>query len=236
MLAVAPYVRSLDPRLKLAMALVLGPCLWKISVISAFLCALLLFVILKPLAASQPVGSKMVRSLMLYVLLWVGLKVVLDSLTGLPLTQVVMGAFDLAIRLAALLLLGLTLALSTSARALGLAVAWAVRPLVGKERAWRLALSLALMIHFLPLCLSTMATVKEVASRRCPGCGFWQRLLIIPQAVIRNLGQKTWNQTLAVASRGLESSEAWEPEFFWTGRDWLWAVLALFFISLMLIL
>ena len=235
MQAVAPYVRNLDPRLKLAVALVLGPCLWKISVVFAFLCALVLFAILKPLAASQPVGPKMVRSLVFYVLLWVGIKIVLDSLTGVPLTLAAMAAFDLAVRLSALLLLGLTLALSTSARALGLAVAWAVSPLVGKERAWRLALSLALMIHFLPLCLSTMANVKEMVSRRCPGYGFWQRLLIIPQVVIRNMGQKTWNQTLAVAGRGLEGAEAWEPEFVWTGHDWLWAIVALLFIVLMLL-
>lgn len=234
MLAVAPYVRNLDPRLKLAVALVLGLCLWRISIVSACLCACTLFAILRPLAASQPVGPKMVRSLLFFVLFWAAIKVVLDSLTGVPLPVVAIGVFDLVVRLAALLLLGLTLALSTSPRALGLAVSWAVRPVVGRERAWQLALSLSLMIHFLPMCLSTMANVKETVSRRCPGYGFWHRLLIIPQVVIRNLGQKTWNQTLAVAGRGLEGADAWEPDFVWAGCDWFWSVLSLSFVFLIL--
>lgn len=231
--AVASYVRSLDPRLKLVVALVLGPCLWKVSVIPVAVCAVLLLAILIPLAASQPVGAKMIRSLFFFVLFWVVLKVGLDSLTGIPLTQVLMDAGGLAARLTALLMLGLTLAMSTSARALGLAVAWAIRPLVGKERAWVLALSLALMIHFLPMCLSTMSTVKETVVNRCPGYGFRQRMLIIPQALIRNLGQKTWNQTLAVASRGLENPDAWEPDFTWAGRDWAWAFMCGASIALM---
>jgi len=221
----AVYVRNLDPRLKLAVALVLGSCLWKVDVVSVLFCALGLFAILRPLAAVQPVGSKMVRSLLFFVLFWVGIKVLLDGLSGMPLVQVGMDAGELAVRLAALLLLGLSLALSTSARSLGLAVAWAIRPLVGKERAWRLALSLALMIHFLPMCLASMSNVKETVARRCPEYGFRQRLLIIPLAVIRYLSQKTWNQTLAVASRRLDSSGSWEPDFDWSGRDWFWATL-----------
>lgn len=230
----ASCVRELDPRLKLAVALVLGPCLWKVTLLAAVMSACLLFILLVSLALSQPVGWKMIRSLFVFVVFWVGIKVVLDSLSGVPLPHLALDAFNVFIRLLALLVLGLTLSLSTSARALGLAVAWCVRPLVGKERAWRLALSLSLMIHFLPLCLSTMATVKETIVRRCPGYGFRHRMLIIPQAVIRNLGQKTWNQTLAIAGRGFDRAEAWAPEFAWTGRDWLCSALAGCFFSLIL--
>lgn len=236
MTAMASYVRSLDPRLKLAIALVLGPCLWKIGIISVSLYAIVFFLILIPLAKSQPLGGKMVRGLLVFVLFWVALKIGIDGVTGMPLGQVALDALELGLRLTALLLLGLSLAMSTSARSLGLAVSWAIRPLVGKEHAWRLALSLALMIHFLPMCLSTMTSVKETVARRCPEYGFRQRMLIIPQAAMRNLGQKTWSQTLAVAGRGLEDPQAWEPEFTWSGRDWVCTAFASFLIPLTFII
>ena len=224
-LRAAEGLRALDPRLKLAAALVLGPCLWKVHFASAAVCAFALLLLVSPLAASRPLGSRMVRSLFFFIFLWVVVKAVVDGTTGVPAEHIFFDAGQLAVRLASLVLLGLVLALSTSARALGLAVAWGVRPLVGRERAWRVALSLSLMVHFLPICLTTMAGARDVLDRRCPGAGFGVKVRIIPQAVIRNLGQKTWSQTLAVASRGLEGPEAWEADFRWSARDLVCACL-----------
>lgn len=233
MTTAARYVQELDPRLKLAVALVLGPCLWKVSLVAVIVCGLALLALMIPLVQMQPLGPKMVRSLFFFVFFWIVLKIGLDAMTGAPLSSVLFVAGELGARLTALLLVGLTLASSTSARSLGLAVSWAIRPVVGRERAWRVALSLALMIHFLPLTLSTMASVRETVSRRCPQCGFGRRMVIIPQAVIRNLGQKTWNQTLAVAGRGLDRSDSWEPDFQWSANDWLWAGIAVCAMALM---
>jgi biotin transport system permease protein len=210
---VAGLVRSLDPRLKLAAALLIGPGLWKVPVPAAAACALFLLFLVRSLAAGQPGGGKMVRSLLAFVFFWVAVKVVLDAVTGVPVEHMTSDAAQLAVRLVALLMLGLGLALSTSARSLGLAVAWALRPFLGRERAWRIALAL-------PTCLSAMSGVREVAARRFPEAGFFRRMRMVPQAVVRNLGQKTWNQTLAVACRGLDRAEAWEPDFAWAGRDW----------------
>ncbi len=224
---VSAYIRELDPRLKLAIALVLGPCLWKVHAIAVVVCILFLFFIVWPLAAGQSVGFKMIRSLLVFVLFWVGIKMTLDAVSGVPVEFIVIDGLQLGARLVALLLLGLGLALSTSARSLGLAVSWALRPVIGQERAWRSALSLALMIHFLPICLETLANVKEVASRRCLGSGLSVRMRIIPLALVRNLGQKTWNQTLAVACRRLDSPRAWESDFSWCVRDGIIAVLSL---------
>ena len=230
----AAYVRGLDPRLKLVVALVLGPCLWKIHIISVVVCALLLLSLVWPLASTQPVGGKMVRSLLVFVCFWVAVKMGLDAMSGTPVEHILLDGIQLGMRLVALLLLGLGLALSSSARSLGLAVAWAMRPVVGKERAWRAALSLALMIHFLPICLETLARVKEVASRRCLGTGLSVRMRIIPQALVRNLSQKTWNQTLAVAGRGLDSATAWESDFSWGRSDWAAGLLCVVLLTLML--
>jgi len=236
MSTVAAYIRGLDPRLKMAAALALGPALWKIHIFSVSICCLLLIGMVWRLAAIQPLGAKMIRSLMVFVLFWMGIKVVLDGLTGVPLDHVAFDALQLGVRLVALLMLGLALSLSTSPRSLGLAVSWVLRPLIGQERAWRMALSLALMIHFLPTCLSTMNGVRDVARQRCPDMGLVGRFRMVPQAIIRNLGQKTWNQTLAVACRGVDSAESWAPDFTWTGRDTyvgfvLIALFGLFFVA-----
>jgi len=236
MTGVAIYIRGLDPRVKLAVALVLGPCLWKVHVIAVAVCILVLLSIVWPLAAGQSVGFKMIRSLLVFVLFWMGIKMVLDAVSGVPAEFILMDGVQLGARLVALLLLGLGLALSTSARSLGLAVSWALRPVIGRERAWRSALSLALMIHFLPICLETLASVKEVASRRCLGSGLRVRLGIVPLALVRNLSQKTWNQTLAVACRGLDSSTAWEPDFSWCVRDGVTAVLSMTAIAVMFLI
>ncbi|BCS87717.1 hypothetical protein PSDVSF_09590 [Pseudodesulfovibrio sediminis] len=236
MFSLAAYARSLDPRLKMVTALVLGPCLWKIHVLGVLVCCLLLLALAWRLSLARPLGLKMLNSLTLFVMFWVLMKIVLDGLTGVPVEFVVRDALELGARLVALLALGLSLSLSTSPRALGLAVAWAIRPLVGKERAWRLALALALMIHFLPTCLATMAEVREVAKRRCPDLGFMGRFRTVPQAVIRNLGQKTWNQTLAVAGRRLDEPSAWESDFVWTVQDTISSLVFLTVIILLFIL
>lgn len=222
----AAVFRGLDPRLKMGVALILGPFFWLLppSVVAVGL--VLLAPVVAALAVTQPLGAKMVRSLLTFLLFWVGLKVAMDLISSIPPEEAALSAGILALRLGALLLLGLALALSTSARALGLAVSWAVRPFVGKERAWKVALSLALMVHFLPLCLSTMNQVKESVTSRCPHFGFFRRMTIIPQAVIRIMGQKTWSQTLAIAGRRLDDATAWEPNFTWNSRDTQCAVLS----------
>lgn len=234
--SVAACARGLDPRLKMALAMALGPGLWLLAPPLVALFGALLFVLLVSLSASQPLGSKMVRSMFVFVFIWVAIKVGLELWSDLPLTRVLMDAAILGLRLASLLMLGLCLALASSPRALGLALSWAIRPLVGAERAWKFALSLSLMVHFLPLTLAAMNHVKETLSRRCPDCRLRDRMRIIPQAILRNLGQKTWNQTLAVAGRGLEGGDAWQPDFTWTGRDTAVLVGAVLFAILILLL
>ncbi|BDQ33147.1 CbiQ family ECF transporter T component [Pseudodesulfovibrio portus] len=235
MRAVADGLRALDPRLKLAAALVLGPCLWKVHVASAAFCALVFLFLVPMLSASRPLGSRMVKSLFFFIFLWVAVKSGVDAMTGVPSEYILADAGQLAVRLTGLVLLGLVLALSTSPRTIGLAVAWYIRPLVGRERAWRVALSLALMVHFLPICLSTVIGVRDALDRRCPEMGGIMKARVIPQAVIRNLGQKTWSQTLAVASRGLEGPEAWEADFRWAALDLVWACLIAIVVVLLFI-
>ena len=222
----AAHIRRLDPRLKAGVCLFGGPGVWLLGPVHAAALVVLLAFLVFPLALTQPLGRGMLRRLAWFVLLWTAVKVGLDMVSGAAPADAALGGLILAVRLAALLMLGLVLALSTSARSLGLAVVWALRPFIGRERAWRAALSLALMVHFLPLCLSTLDQVSAAFRSRCPRGSLAQRALIVPLAVIRGLGQRTWNQALAVAGRGLDRAEAWEPDFAWSQPDTLWLAAA----------
>ena len=218
----AAHLRSLDPRLKTGVCLLCGPGVWLLQPMYAAALSAILAVLALPLALTQPLGRGMLRRLCWFVLLWTAIKLGLDLLSGAALAGAARDGLVLAVRLSALLMLGLVLSLSTSAHSLGLALVWALRPVIGRERAWRAALSLALMVHFLPLCLSTLDQVSTAFRSRCPGGSLAQRALIVPLAVIRGLGQRTWNQALAVAGRGLDRAEAWEPGFAWSSSDTFW--------------
>jgi hypothetical protein len=43
-------------------------------------------------------------------------------------------------------------------------------------------------------------------------------------AVLRNLGSRAFEQALALASRRLDSPEAWERSLGWEKRDWVRAL------------
>ncbi len=129
----------------------------------------------------------------------------------------------LGVRLALLIGIGLALALAASPRALGLALVWLLRPVLG-ARAWQPALGIALMVHFLPMAQGTFTQVSRAADLRGP-LPLRRRAVLLPAAVLRILGQRTWTQTVAVAARGLDRPEAWRPDFPFRPVRWALALL-----------
>lgn len=129
----------------------------------------------------------------------------------------------LGVRLALLIGIGLALALAASPRALGLALVWLLRPVLG-ARAWQPALGVALMVHFLPMAQGTFTQISRAADLRGP-LPLRRRAVLLPAAVLRILGQRTWTQTVAVAARGLDRPEAWRPDFAFRPVRWAVALL-----------
>jgi biotin transport system permease protein len=129
----------------------------------------------------------------------------------------------LGTRLALLIGIGLALALAASPRALGLALVWLLRPVLG-ARAWQPALGVALMVHFLPMAQGTFTQISRAANLRGP-LPLRRRAVLLPAAVLRILGQRTWTQTVAVAARGLDRPEAWRPDFPFRPARWAMALL-----------
>ncbi|GAB6060611.1 energy-coupling factor transporter transmembrane component T family protein [Desulfonatronum parangueonense] len=211
---------ELDPRPKLAFAVLTGLVLWRLPLPVLFMVALLGIASCLALGAFSRASRGLWRTATSFVLVWAGLKTGLDLVGGSEfLTSLGAGA-DLGLRLSTLMLLGFTLTFSASPRRLGAGLAWYLRPVLGK-RAWQVALSLALMIHFLPLSLAAAGGLNQGLSRRWPQCPWSSRIRLVPQAMLRVLSQATWTQTLAVAARNLDQPEAWRPERKVYAREWV---------------
>ena len=118
------------------------------------------------------------------------------------------GAALLLCRLVLLMAFALSLTLHLSPHALGQAAVWFVAPLLGKN-AWKPALSLALMVHYLPAIHSAAHAVRLAAKvRGLPEQGFayWKNAL---PHLFRLLYTRTMQQAVAIASRGLDTNSAW---------------------------
>ena len=118
------------------------------------------------------------------------------------------GAALLLCRLALLMAFALSLTLHLSPHALGQAAVWFVAPLL-RQNAWKPALSLALMVHYLPAIHNAAHAVRLAARvRGLPEHGFayWKNAL---PHLFRLLYNRTMQQAMAIASRRLDTNSAW---------------------------
>lgn len=210
------FLRTFDPRLKIALGLILAVLIWIAGPVGVAAYALGLTVALM-VARLGPVFKLVFKSYLLFLSIWTGLKLLIGAVNGLPLEVNLAEAGLLTARLYALLALGLILSISSSPHTLGLAVSWYLRPL--GRWTWQPALALALMIHFLPLVGQTFVQIRQVIGLRCYGVPAHRRLILLLQASLRALAQRTWDQTLALAGRGLDTPEAWQASMPWRARD-----------------
>ena len=217
--AVARVLMAADPRLKVLLTFLLGLMTWQAGLAGVLFYGLALGLVLFLLGDVVSANRSVVRTYAAFVLLWMAVKFLFEILDGAGPAAAALRATDLGLRLLVLLLLGLALALSTSPRSLGLAAAWLLRPVLGK-RAWRAALSLSLMVHFLPLVWQTFSTVQRTIALRARSASWPRRLNLMAQASLRALSQKTWDQTVALAARGLDAPEAWTCRFDFRPREW----------------
>ena len=214
----------LDARLKIITAACFGLLTWRAGPLGLAAYGLGVGWAALVLGAFRAENRRTFAAYGLFVLFWMAFALALASWEGsftwsktLPETGL------LGLRLCVLLFIGLSLALSASPRQLGLAFSWFLRPVLGR-RAWTAALSLSLLVHFLPLAWTCVRQVRQAIRLRNPRQGKVRRALLLSRATLRILGQKTWTQTVAIAGRGLDSPEAWEPRFTPQPLAWLGAL------------
>ena len=110
-------------------------------------------------------------------------------------------AFDLILRLTALAALTLNLDLLLTPFTLARVLAGGLRPVLGEERAQRIALALAVMLRLIPQaghCLRTLRQALKLRGNRLPPA---QRLTLLAGAALRHLSRLAWQQSLALAAR-----------------------------------
>lgn len=244
----APAATFPDPRLSLLLAGYYGVLVWRLPPLGLAVTAVGLAGLLATAPLRRGLRPGMLRGHAWFVLLWMALRFVLawleptegtfaapggdGGLTGMPHfawpdgpppAHAAREAGMLGLRLALLIGIGLTLALAASPRALGLALVWLLRPVLGR-RAWQPALGVALMVHFLPMAQGAFAQIARAADLRGP-LPLRRRAVLLPSAMLRILGQRTWTQAVAVAARGLDRSEAWQPDFPFRPAQWTAALL-----------
>lgn len=208
---------TFDPRLKIIVAAAIGVLTWHVPVYALAAYAIFILFLGFTNSVHLTLGIRTVAAYAYFILGWTVIKFAMDctpllSGTTPDYATALTASAILGLRLTILISIGLLLATSSSARQLGLALSWFLRPFMGK-RSWEPALSLALMIHFIPLVQRTFSQVIRAMELRNPPRSKWHRFTLIPQAVLRICAQKTWTQTVAVAARKLDSPDAWVPNF-----------------------
>ncbi|MCC8191414.1 MAG: hypothetical protein LIP77_12405 [Planctomycetes bacterium] len=151
----------------------------------------------------------MLRAGVRFLLFWFAVQVVNDRLWGADWSAAVQTAVPPMGRLLALVLAGILFAGSSSPMETGRAVAWFLRPLLGK-RAWQPALVVALTAWFLPLTLRLASDVGASIRARGLRLGWWRRLLVTTGTAIRVLEHTAREVAVGLASRRLDDYRSWE--------------------------
>ena len=213
-----------DPRLKIITCMLLGLCALRAEPLGLAVFGMALGCVLGLLAWRKPMNRTLIRSYIAFVIMWMAVKLGLDLWSGISWQEALQSSGLLGLRLVVLLSLGLVLAISTSSRSLGLGLTSMLRPIL-REKAWQLALAMALMVHFIPLNFQVIKTVHTAFNTRAPRLAWYRRVQLFVGAVLRNWSQKVWKQTLALASRGLDTPEAWSAQIPFVSKEWILGLL-----------
>ena len=206
-------LRRFDPRLKMPLGLLAGVVVWRSAPLGVgLLLTVLIATLLLPGLRGRALESG--RPLLAFLAIWCGLKLGIDLFSGAAVLDAFTQAGELGLRLAALMTVGLLLAVSSSARLLGQGLAWYLRPVL-RGKAWQAGLALALMVHYLPHIAATYARVRQTVERRIPDAPWRQRLEVLAFACVRILSQSTWKHSTAIAVRGLDNPAAWMRPMPW---------------------
>jgi biotin transport system permease protein len=219
-MSAARLIEDFDARVKVLLTLVLGILTWQTGPAGLAIYGAALLLAAAKLSGRHFAYGRAVRAYLAFAALWTALKFALDLSGGVGAQTALQNSALLGARLGVILLLGLTLARSTSPRRMGLALSWLLRPLLG-QRAWKAALAMSLMVHYLPLAYKVSDGVAEAFRIRSPRIPGLRKLGLFGQALIRTLSTRTWTQTVALAARGLDGPDAWRTKYGAGPAPWL---------------
>lgn len=214
-----------DPRVRIVAALVYGVALWHTGWLGVTVCCVAVCFVLFQTSSSGKWAF--IRKALLFSILWAGLKFIFSLFESGEVLISAEHALFFGIRLFTLLGVGLLLALTTSSLEFGRAVSFVLRPFAGRTRAWKCALSLSLMVHFIPMIMASVSDVVKTIRIRCVDVSLFRRMKLAPQILLRGFSQKSWTSAVAIAARRLDNPEAWECSSTLRARDYVWFLLIL---------
>lgn len=150
----------------------------------------------------------MARGGVVFALFWLAMKALTDWWGGQPIAQALWGGLPLAGRLLALTLAGALFAGLSSPLETGRAVAWGLRPVMGR-RAWKPALMVALVAWFLPLTLRLAGEIGTAIRARGLRLSWWRRVVLTVGTALGILFRKADDLALGLASRRLDDERVW---------------------------
>ncbi len=198
-----------DGRPAVALSLIAGFCVWRYEApaLAVPLAFLVWFLPRQP--SFRSVGGPVLRPALRFAAFFAAIKFGLDMISAeADALQAAMNAGMLFGRLLAAVGIGLALLTFCGPRGLCLALTWYLRPLLGR-RAWRVGLSGALVVRFLPMIFALVEQTARQIRLRAPHLGIVRRLALLSRAVLRQLAQKSWSQSVALLARDLARPEAW---------------------------
>lgn len=213
-------LQGLDARVILLAGLAFGVLVWRAGLAGNLLYAAAFALALAVSGATRHDARRLARSAATFALAWGGVKLALDLVARVPPGEALGGVALLCARLVVLVLLGAVLGALVTPRALGLALASLTRPVL-RRSAWKLALALQLMLHFIPHALASFQASRAALRVRRVELPPTRALVVTLEAGARNLAALTWDQTLAVAARRLDGPEAWTGAPPPRPRDWV---------------
>ena len=212
------WLQVCDARVKIGLSILTGICVWQAGPKALAVLAFASIVLTWLVAGDSLVTRRQFLALLVFIGLWTGVKAIMEFMAENPdgLEQsLVLGG-----RMAVLVLVGLCLAAMTSRIQVGRAVTSLLRPVLG-SRSWQGAMSLALMIHFIPLTMRTLHTVRQSIALRGSGISLRRRMYFFVTTVMRTLSRTTLDQTMALAVRGLENEHAWQDPQTIKPKEWV---------------
>ncbi len=202
-------IRRLDGRVKI-LALVAAcfvtqylPAAW----LPLWLAGLACLFSIREMRAGKVLG--LVRGALVFALLWFGMKIGSDLLSGIAFGTALADALPLAEKLLALSCIGMAFVGLSSPIETGRAMAWYLAPVLGKN-AWKPALVMALTAWFLPITLRLAGDVSAAMRSRGLRLPWRKKALLVIGTALRILERKAEELAVGLASRRVDDQRTWD--------------------------
>ena len=202
------FLRRLDARMKLP--LLMAACLIGQHLPNAWIAPWLLLLSCMFFAREMRFGGvmAMARGGLWFVAFWLALKALSAMLDGTAPVQAFVESLPTALRLAALVLVGMAFVGLSSPLETGRAAAWYLRGFVG-DRAWKPALAVALVAWFLPVTLCVTGEVLTAMRTRGLQLPWRKKMVLLAGNSLRILERKAAEVAVGLASRRLDDDRSW---------------------------